>query len=51
VFLAFAGYFLLTELSGGIALHFLVAIIGIAMLSAAAWLASWHKFSNRSRRG
>jgi hypothetical protein len=51
VFLAFAGYFLLTELSAGIALHFLVAIIGIMILSAAAWLASWHKFSNRSRRG
>ncbi len=51
VFLAFAGYFLLTELSAGIALHFLVAIIGIMILSAAAWLASWHKFSNRNRRG
>jgi hypothetical protein len=51
VFLAFAGYFLLTELSAGIALHFLVAGIGVTMLSAAAWLASWHKFSNRSRRG
>ena len=51
VFLAFTGYFVLTELSAGIALHFLVAAIGVTMLSAAAWLASWHKFSNRSRRG
>jgi hypothetical protein len=51
VFLAFAGYFVLTELSAGIFLHFLVALLGIAILSAVAWLSSWHKFSNRSRRG
>ena len=29
VFLAFAGYFVLTEIDGGLALHFLVAFIGI----------------------
>jgi hypothetical protein len=47
VFLAFAGYFLLAEISGGIGLHFLVAIIGILIMSAVAWLSSWHKFSHR----
>jgi hypothetical protein len=50
VFLAFAGYFLLTEVSGGIVLHFLVATIGILILSAVAWLSSWHKYS-KGRRG
>ena len=50
VFLAFAGYFLLTEVSGGIVLHFLVATMGILILSAVAWLSSWHKYS-KSRRG
>src|SRR5450631_610439 len=43
VFLAFAGYFLLAEISGGIGLHFLVGIFGILIMSAAAWLSSWHK--------
>jgi hypothetical protein len=50
VFLAFAGYFLLAEISGGIALHFLVAAIGILIMSAAAWLSSWHKYSHKGRR-
>ncbi len=50
VFLAFAGYFLLTEVSGGIVLHFLVATMGILILSAVAWLSSWHKYS-KGRRG
>jgi hypothetical protein len=51
VFLAFAGYFLLAEISGGIVLHFLVAIFGILIMSAVAWLSSWHKYSNKGRRG
>lgn len=51
VFLAFAGYFLLAEISGGIGLHFLVAIIGLLIMSAVAWLTSWHKFSHKGRRG
>jgi hypothetical protein len=36
VFLAFAGYFLLTEISAGIGLHFLVGIVGILIMSAVA---------------
>ena len=43
VFLAFTGYFVLTEVSAGIALHLLVGLLGIAMMSAVAWLLSWYK--------
>ena len=51
VFLAFAGYFLLAEISGGPGLHFLAGMIGILIMSAAAWLCSWHKHSANWRRG
>ena len=43
VFLAFTGYFVLTEVSAGIALHLLVGLLGIAMMSAVASLLSWYK--------
>jgi hypothetical protein len=43
VFLAFTGYFILTEISAGLGPHFLVGLIGIAMMSAVAWLLSWYK--------
>jgi hypothetical protein len=43
VALAFAGYFLLTEISAGIGLHFLVGISGILIMSAVAWLFTWYK--------
>ena len=46
VFLAFAGYYLLTEISAGIGLHFLVGIAGILIMSAVAWMASWYKRSD-----
>ncbi len=45
VFLAFAGHFLLAELSGGAGLHFVISISGILIMSAAAWLFSWYKHS------
>jgi hypothetical protein len=45
VFLAFAGYFILAEVSGGVVLHFIVSISGILIMSAAAWLFSWYKYS------
>jgi hypothetical protein len=45
VFLAFAGYFILAEVSGGAVLHFIVSISGILIMSAAAWLFSWYKHS------
>ena len=43
VALAFAGYFLLMEISAGIGLHFLVGISGILIMSAVAWLFTWFK--------
>jgi hypothetical protein len=43
VALAFAGYFVLTEASAGLGLHFLVGICGILIMSAAAWVLSWYK--------
>jgi hypothetical protein len=46
VFLAFAGYFLLTEISAGIGLHFLVGFCGIVITSAVAWMATWYKRSD-----
>lgn len=50
VFLAFAGYFLLTEIKAGIFVHFLVAVAGVSILSLVAWLTSWHKRSPSRRR-
>src|SRR5580698_3192442 len=43
VFLAFAGYFVLIETSGGIVLHLLVCLAGILIMWAVAWLNSWYK--------
>jgi hypothetical protein len=43
VALAFMGYFLLTEISAGIGLHFLVGVSGILIMSAVAWLFTWYK--------
>ncbi|MGC2809532.1 MAG: OpgC domain-containing protein [Bradyrhizobium sp.] len=45
VFLAFAGHFILAEVSGGAGLHFVVSISGILIMSGAAWLFSWYKYS------
>ena len=45
VFLAFAGHFILAEEAGGAAMHFLISISGIVIMSAAAWLFSWYKHS------
>jgi len=46
VFLSFAGYFILTESSAGLGLHFVAAFIGILIMSAVAWLATWYKHSD-----
>ena len=43
VFLAFAGYFVLFEISAGLGLHLLVGLIGILIMTAVAWLNSWYK--------
>src|ERR1700716_2453765 len=45
VFLAFAGHFVLAEISGGAAMHFVISISGILIMSALAWLISWYKHS------
>ncbi|MGH9807367.1 MAG: OpgC domain-containing protein, partial [Terriglobia bacterium] len=45
VFLAFAGHFILAEVSGGAGLHFVVSVSGILIMSGAAWLFSWYKYS------
>jgi hypothetical protein len=52
VFLAFAGYSVLTESSAGAGWHFLVGIVGILIMSAVAWLNGWYKRTDgRSARG
>ena len=43
VFLAFAGHFLLAEVSGGAAMHLLISISGILIMWAVAWVISWYK--------
>ena len=43
VFLAFAGHFVLAEISGGAWMHFFVSLAGIVIMSGAAWLFSWYK--------
>ena len=48
VFLAFVGYFVLTETSAGLGLHFLAAFFGILVMTAVAWLNSWYKRSDRA---
>jgi hypothetical protein len=45
VFLAFAGHFVLAEVSGGAAMHLLVSISGILIMWGMAWLISWYKHS------
>ena len=58
VFLAFAGHFVLAEVSGGAGMHFVISIAGIVIMSAAAWLFSWYKhvadksaIADKKRRG
>jgi len=45
VFLAFAGHFVLAEISGGAGLHFVISISGILIMSGMAWIISWYKHS------
>ena len=54
VFLAFAGHFVLAEVGGGAAMHALISLCGIVIMSAVAWLISWYKRvadKNASRKG
>jgi hypothetical protein len=43
VFLAFAGHFILAEVSGGPALHALISLTGILIMWGMAALISWYK--------
>ena len=43
VFLAFAGHFVLAEISGGAGLHFVISISGILIMCGVAWVISWYK--------
>jgi len=43
VFLAFAGHFVLAEVSGGAVIHFVISLSGIVIMSAAAAVFSWYK--------
>ena len=45
VFLAFAGHFILAEISGGAGLHFLISVAGVVIMSGMAWVISWYKHS------
>ena len=45
VFLAFAGHFVLAEVSGSAAMHLLVSVSGILIMWGMAWLISWYKHS------
>ena len=45
VFLAFAGHFVLAEVSGGALMHALVSVLGILIMWGMAWLISWYKHS------
>jgi hypothetical protein len=45
VFLAFAGHFILAEIAGGAALHALISLCGIVIMSSVAWMISWYKHS------
>jgi hypothetical protein len=49
VFLSFAGHFVFTEVSNSLAMHVIVSVVGVAVMAAAALLASWYK--RLERRG
>ena len=43
VFLAFAGHFILAEVTGGALMHLVISISGILVMSGAAWVFAWYK--------
>jgi len=45
VFLAFAGHFVLAEVSGSAFMHALVSLTGILFMWGVAWVISWYKHS------
>ncbi|MDA9410866.1 MULTISPECIES: OpgC domain-containing protein [unclassified Bradyrhizobium] len=43
VFLSFAAYWILVQVSDGIVAQILVSVVGIALLVSIAWLATWYR--------
>lgn len=43
VFLAFAGHFILAEVSGGPVMHAIISLSGILIMWGVAWVISWYK--------
>lgn len=43
VFLAFAGHFVLAEVSGGPVMHALISLCGVLIMWGVAWVISWYK--------
>jgi len=43
VFLAFAGHFILAEVSGGAVMHAVISLSGILIMWGVAWVISWYK--------
>ncbi|TFV74786.1 OpgC domain-containing protein [Bradyrhizobium frederickii] len=43
VFLAFAGHFILAEVSGGAVMHALISLSGVLIMWGVAWVISWYK--------
>ncbi len=50
VSLSFAGYFVLIEIDGHLAMHFLVAFAGILMMWGVAWMNDWYRRSDAQSR-
>jgi OpgC protein len=51
VFLSFAGHFVFIEVSNRVLTHFIVSLVGIALMVAAAALISWYKVIERQGPG
>ena len=51
VFLSFAAHFVFTEVSNRIPMQIAVSLLGLAIMSAAAWLISWYKRAERRGPG
>ena len=47
IFLSFAGHFAMVEISGGLAMQFLISTGGLAIMSGTAWLLTWYKKLDR----
>jgi len=51
VFLAFAGHFAMVEISGALWMQFLISVVGILTMIAAAALIAWYKEADERRPG